>query len=450
MEPENQIDARPTGGNDAVAKNYRMGATIAFFVVVSFILGVLFGELRDKPVSATSGNSMRARIGQVLNRQVDPSAMLDKDVDFAQFWEVWKMVKEKHVDQAATSDVKMFYGAVAGMVGSLGDPYSVYFDPELAQKFAKDLEGSFEGIGAEIGIKADQLTVIAPLPGTPAEKAGLKAGDRIYAIDGVETIGMPVEEAVSHIRGEKGTTVKLLIARDGIKEAKEIVIKRATIIVQAVEWKTIKTKDGKKLAYIKISHFNEQVDSKFNAAIRAILAEDPAGLILDLRNNPGGFLDTAVTVSGEWVHEDTVVIEKFNDGNEKKYASQGLARLSDLPTVVLINGGSASASEIVAGALHDHDKATLVGEKSFGKGSVQDYVEFGDHSALKLTVALWLTPDGLSINKAGIEPDVAVKMSTEDFNADKDPQMDKAIELLLSPDGLPKKTAPAAEVPAKK
>lgn len=417
---------------DSVARQYAIGVVTAFAVTVSFMAGVFVGDLRRTPVATRAEGT-----GQVLNKEAMPAEELH-DVDFQAFWEIWKTVKERYVEEPPT-DLKMFYGAVAGMVGSLGDPYSVFFDPEYAQKFSKELEGEFEGIGAEIGIKQSQLTVIAPLPGTPADRAGIKSGDRILAIDGIDTTGMLVEDAVSRIRGDKGTEVKLLITREGLKEPKEIAIVRDKITVESVKWK-LETKDGKRIGRITITHFNEKTEAKFNEAVRGLLLEDPNGIILDLRNNPGGFLDTAVSVAGEWVPHDVVVVEKFSDGTKKNYASDGRARLADVPTVVLVNGGSASASEIVAGALQDHGKAVLVGEKTYGKGSVQDYSEFTDGSALKLTVALWLTPKGRSINKEGIAPDVEVKMTPEDFDADKDPQYDKAVDLLTGKEKMPERT----------
>ncbi len=417
------------------ARKYRFGAGIAVFVIVSFIAGVFFGQLQGKAVGSKVAH-VADTPGQVTGRDVPPPYEF-KDVDFKGFWDTWKEVKARSVHQPV-SDVKMYYGAIAGMVASLGDPYSVYFDPETAQKFTKDLEGTFDGIGAEIGIKNDQLTVIAPLPGTPAAVAGLRAGDKIYGIDGMDTIGMAVENAVNRIRGTKGTKVKLLIGRDGVKAPKEYEITRETITVEPVKWKMVKAGANKHLAVITITHFNEQTTSMFNDAVRSSLMQNPDGIILDLRNNPGGFLDAAVIVAGDWIHKDVIVTEKFSDDTKKNYPSDGIARLADLPTIVLVNGGSASASEIVAGALQDAGKAILVGEKTFGKGSVQDYRELPDGSALKLTVALWLTPKGRSINKEGIAPDVEVKLTPEDFNKDKDPQMDKALELFAAPGGLPK------------
>ncbi len=415
------------------ARKYR-GDVLVALVIASFIAGLLLGK-QGIP-SFAKKTPQRTTPGQVTDRNAPPPYAL-KNVDFKGFWEIWKEVKERSVHQPV-SDVKMYYGAIAGMVASLNDPYSVYFDPETAQKFTKDLEGTFDGIGAEIGIKNDQLTVIAPLAGTPAATAGLRAGDKIYGIDGFDTTGMAVEDAVNRIRGPKDTKVKLLIMREGLKQPKEYEIKRDTITVEPVKWKMMKAPHGVHVAVITVTHFNEQTTAKFNDAVRASMMENPAGIILDLRNDPGGFLDSAVEVAGDWIHKEVIVTEQFSDGTKKEYPSDGLARFADIPTIVLVNGGSASASEIVAGALQDSGKAILVGEKTFGKGSVQDYQEFNDGSALKLTVALWLTPKGRSINKEGIAPDVEVKLTPEDFNADKDPQMDKALELLSLPGGLPK------------
>lgn len=429
----------PPKKSDVVSRQYAFGVVMALAVTASFMAGVFIGDLRRTPARAQATGD-----GQLLNTNARPAAQL-KDVDFQAFWDIWKTVKERYVE-TPPSDVKMFYGAVSGMVGSLGDPYSVFFDPEYAQKFSKELEGEFEGIGAEIGMKQDKLTVIAPLPGTPADKAGIKAGDRILAIDGIDTTGMLVDDAVSRIRGDKGTPVKLMIIREGLKEPKEYTIVRDKIVVESVKWKTVKV-SGKKIGMITITHFNEKTEAKFNEAVRSLLLEDPQGIILDLRNNPGGFLDTAVSVAGEWVPHDVIVTEKFSDGTKKNYASDGKSRLADIPTVVLVNGGSASASEIVAGALQDHAKATIVGEKTYGKGSVQDYTEFADGSALKLTVALWYTPKDRSINKEGIAPDVEVKLTPADFEADKDPQYDKAVDILTGKEKVP--TPPPAPAPSR-
>lgn len=407
-----------------------IGAAIA---VATFVAGVFVGEVRTRQVVEGEGTVRH------LESSV-PGGLAD--VDFQQFWDMWRTVKERYVRQPV-EDKKLFYGAISGLVSSLDDPYSVYFDPDLAKSFSSELEGKFDGIGAEIGIKKDHLSIIAPLPGTPADKAGLEAGDYIVQIDAADTSDMPLDEAVSRIRGEKGTTVKLLIFRTGWKEPKEFAIVRDTILVQSV--KRASAVVGKKnVSVITITHFNEDTEKAFAEAVRQSLQEGAEGIVLDLRNNPGGFLDTAVSVAGEWIHDDVVVSEQFSDGHKQDYKSDGNARLADLPTVVLVNGGSASASEIVAGALQDDGKALLVGEQTFGKGSVQDYQELDDGSALKLTIALWLTPKGRSIDKQGIAPDIKVERTEEDYQKDRDPQYDKALRLLFEPRTTPAPASPTA------
>ncbi len=401
---------------------YVLGLVGALLLLTGFLLGSSVGELWIGPAGADSPGE-----GQVVNRDAKPTTVLDRRVDFAGFWDVWEIVKSRSVKQPV-DDVDLFYGAVAGMVGSLDDPYSIFLDPETAAMFESELSGTFQGIGAEIGIKEDQLKVIAPLPGTPAEKSGLRAGDSIMAIDGVETFGLPIDEAVRRIRGDEGTEVKLLIMREG-DDIKEYGIFRGKITVDSVRWRT-EERSGRRIGVIQLFHFNETTDPAFEEAVQGIMLQNPDGVILDLRNDPGGFLDTAVDVAGEWIQHDVVVQEKFSDGSVRNYSSDGLARFVDVPTVVLVNGGSASASEIVAGALQQQGKATVVGEQTFGKGSVQDYIEFDDGSALKLTIALWLTPDGQSIDQSGITPDQVVELTVDDFNSDRDPQYDRAIEIL--------------------
>ena len=366
---------------------------------------------------------------------------LSKDVDFKLFWQVWDELKTNYVDKNKLNEKDMFYGALKGLVASTGDPYTVFMDPKLSREFEDDLAGTFEGVGAEIGIRKEILTIIAPLDGTPAAKAGLVAGDKIYSINGETTSGMSVDEAVNKIRGAKGTDVTLTIFKDGAVAAKDIVITRDTIVVKSVKTETLTSTGAKEtgqagekkdsdIFVLKVSNFNNDTLDLFNKAVQEALTKNPKGIVLDLRNNPGGYLDTAIEMSSEWVDEGVIVTEKFSDDKKNEYLPRGRARLKDYPTVVLVNGGSASASEIMAGALRDHKKATLVGEKTFGKGSVQTLKDFSDGSSIKVTVAKWLTPNGDSINELGIKPDVEVKMTKEDYEAEKDPQTDKALEVL--------------------
>lgn len=364
--------------------------------------------------------------GEIKNEK-KVSEYLSKDIDFNLFWEVWNLAKNNYVHQPVR-DTELFYGALSGIISSLGDPYSVFFDPETAADFKQELEGTFSGIGAELGIKKNQLTIIAPLPDTPAERVGLKAGDQILSIDGRDTTDMALDYAVSIIRGEKGTDVTLTIWREGWDKIKDFEITRDKIEVASVKWEM---KDD--IAHIEINHFNEDTSRRFNQAVIELLAKNPKGLILDLRNNPGGFLNTAVEIAGEWIPNDVVVIEQMDDGKKSEERSEGLARFQNLKTVVLVNQGSASASEIVAGALQDYEKAVLLGEKTFGKGSVQNLEPLPDGSAVKITVAEWLTPKGRLIDKEGIVPDMEILLTEDDYNANRDPQMDKAIEIINSP-----------------
>ncbi len=369
-------------------------------------------------------------LGKVTHQYSEPEAgKISQDVDFHLFWEVWNKLKSQYVDKDKLSDKKLFYGALKGMVAAVGDPYTVFMNPQLAHEFKDDLAGTFEGIGAEIGIKNDILTIIAPLPDMPAEKAGLRAGDKVYAIDGQSTAGISIDEAVRKIRGPKGSKVTLTIYRQGFDQTKDITITRGTIVVKSVRTERLKP-DGREIFKIKITNFNDDTLDLFNRAVHDILALNPDGIILDLRNNPGGYLDTAIEVASEWIEDGTVVIEQFSPENKNEYLARGRARLKTYKTVVLVNRGSASASEIVAGALQDHGRAIIVGEQTFGKGSVQTLDSLEDGSSLKITVAKWLTPSGRCINEKGITPDVTVEYTKEDYNNDRDPQLEMAIKLL--------------------
>lgn len=350
---------------------------------------------------------------------------LSDDINFNLFWEVWDVLKNDYVDKGKLTDKEMFYGAIKGMVGAAGDPYTVFLDPKLAEEFADDLAGTFQGIGAEIGIRKEVLTIIAPLPESPAEKAGLMAGDKIIAINGTSTMGIAIDEAINKIRGPKGTEVVLTILRNGENKTKDIKIKRDTIVV-----KSVKTEVKDKIFILKISNFNDDTAGLIDEAVKKIITLNPKGIILDLRNDPGGYLETAIKVASEWVEDGIVVTEKFGEDKKNDFTAEGLARLKNYKTVVLVNGGSASASEIVAGALKDYGLATIVGEQTFGKGSVQSLENFSDGSALKVTVAKWYTPKGVNINEQGIKPDIEVKLSEDDYNNNRDPQMDKATEII--------------------
>ncbi len=350
---------------------------------------------------------------------------IEERADFGVFWEAWRMIEGKYTLEDLDYE-KMVHGAVSGMVDSLGDPYTVFLSPQDKVMFEQDMKGSFSGIGAEIGFRDKFLTIIAPLKGSPAEKAGLLSGDKILKVDELEIIGMNIDEAVSIIRGEKGTIVKLTIGRDGLDELKEIEIIRDIIRIETVEWE-IKNKN---IAYIRISQFKEETVDEFDSQIDDIIVNDPKGIIIDLRNNPGGYVSTLEDIASRFLNNgDIIFVEDF--GNKKEvYKASGNNKFNNIPIVVLINEGSASASEILAGALKDNNGAKLVGKTTFGKGLVQEMQNLKDGSALKITVAKWLTPSGLDINKDGIKPDYEVEMTLEDYENDMDPQLEKALDIL--------------------
>ena len=353
----------------------------------------------------------------------------EKTIDFSLFWKVWDLLKEKHVDRATLDANTLFYGAINGMLSATGDPYTTFFDPKAQKDFSEEISGKFDGIGAEMGIKDDVLTIIAPLDDTPAQKAGLRAGDKVLKINGATTSKISIDDAVGKIRGPKGTTVTLTIYRSGEAESRDVIVTRDVINVTSV--KTTFRDDG--LAVIRVSRFGDDTEAAYAKAVGAVVAKHPKGLILDLRSNPGGYLDSAVAMASLMLPKDkTVVIEEDASGARKETKSLGGDVLSQVPTVVLIDEGSASASEIMSGALRENrDNVTLVGKTSYGKGSVQELIPLGNTMSVKITVARWLTPKGNQINQKGIKPDVDVDITVDDIKNAKDPQMDKAAELLL-------------------
>lgn len=370
-----------------------------------------------------------------LNKQKDPfrsvayneeGAIVEEEkLDFNLYWEVWDNVKTNYVNKNKIEDKDLFYGSLKGIAESTGDPYTIFMNPTETKEFNDDLAGTFEGIGAEIGLRNDISTVIAPLDDTPAQKAGLRPGDKIYAVDDAPTIGLTITEVVRKIRGEKGTKVKLTIIR-GDEKPFDLEIIRGVIIVKSV--KTEMRADG--IYILRLSSFNDDTDLLFKQAVDDILIKKPKAIILDLRNNPGGYLDTAINVASEWIEDGPIVAEQLNNNRRNEYPARGIARLKDFKTIVLVNGGSASASEILAGALRDYEKAILVGETTFGKGSVQALKPLSDGSVLKITISHWLTPAGDFINEKGIDPNIEVELSVEDVNNDLDPQLDKALEII--------------------
>lgn len=402
-----------------------------------FFLGLYFGFKID---------SSRGKLPESL---VNTESDLASRVDFAPFWKAWEILDQKFVltkkasttltlKTATSTDQDKVWGAIGGLTASLGDPYTVFFPPEESKSFETEISGNFEGVGMEIGIKDNMVTVVAPLKGNPAQRAGILAGDKIISIDGQSTINMSVDKAVKLIRGKLGTKVKLTMVREGKKEPLEFVITRAIINTPTVDTEIkggqiadSKTQGG--VFVIKLYNFYSSSTDLFRKALREFIESGSDKLILDLRGNPGGYLDAAVDMASWFLPLGKVVVsEDFGKNAPSQiYRSKGYNIFnSNLKMVILVNEGSASASEILAGALKEHNIAKLVGEKTFGKGSVQEVVKITPETSLKVTVARWLTPLGHSISEDGLTPDIEVKLTSEEFTKGKDPQMEKAVKYL--------------------
>ena len=351
-----------------------------------------------------------------------------EEIDFSLFWEAWTKLQERLVNKEKLDVQEMIYGAISGMVKSLEDPYTIFLNPEDTERFIEDVKGTFEGVGMEIGIKKGQLQVIAPLEGTPAQKAGLRAGDKIIKVDDILTTDITIDEAVNLIRGPKGTEVILTIYREEWVQTKEVKIVRGVIEIPSLKWEII----DENIAHLKLYQFSGKANFDFREAAIKILASPAQKIILDLRNNPGGYLEVAQDIAGWFLERgQIVVIEDFGAGEEQKiYKATGNASLVEYPIVILINQGSASGSEILAGALRDNRGIKLIGEKSFGKGSVQELERLREGSSLKITVAKWLTPKGELITDKGLEPDIKIEMTEEDYEEERDPQLNRAIEII--------------------
>ena len=390
---------------------------IVAFLIVSFGLGFYYGKHSQPSIGKVTG---------IQNlEQGKPQT-----VDFSLFWDVWSEVQDKFVNRSKLDFQKMVYGAISGMLASLGDPYTVFMNPEDNKSFSQGMQGNLEGIGAEVGTRKDILTIISPLENSPAQRAGLKPGDKILKIDDKITAGMTVEEGVSLIRGPKGTEVRLTIGRDGWSSTQEFKIVREVINIPIVKLE-MKSVGDKTIAHLTIYQFTENAETEFIKAAQQILTSDVKGIVLDVRSNPGGYLESAVDIASWFLAKDKlVVVEDYGNGKKIEHKSTGINKLGSYPLVVLIDQGSASASEILAGALRDDQGVKLVGEKSFGKGSVQQLEQLAGGTSLKITVAKWLTPSGHSIMEEGLEPDVKIELTKDDIENTRDPQLDKALEML--------------------
>ncbi|MEI6296088.1 MAG: S41 family peptidase [bacterium] len=432
---------------------------ISSILVSLVIIGAAFG------VGVGVGVNSRPEIEKVVEIK-NKETLATTQTDFAPFWTTWNLINQKYVNSgmgtatqaSATSslvkkmptDQDKVWGAISGLVGSLNDPYSVFMPPEQAKSFSSQISGTFEGVGMELGIKDGVITVIAPLEGTPAKRAGIKAGDKVVSINGKTSMGMGVEDAILLIRGKKGTEVALSIAREGEEAPLEIKIIRDVIDMPTIQLGNGKTKDGKVVLgnntgdglrddgtfVIRLFNFSANSAELFREALKKFISSGSNKLILDLRGNPGGYLEAAVDMASWFLPADKLIVKesfgKNSNIGDKIHMSKGYNVFNDkLKMVILIDRGSASASEILAGALNEHKVATLIGEKSFGKGSVQELVPITEDTFLKITVAKWLTPGGHSISDFGLTPSITVAVTKEDVKAGKDAQLERAAEFLV-------------------
>ena len=351
----------------------------------------------------------------------------DSETLFAPFWEAWGIVHREFVDQPV-DDLALMRGAIRGMLDALGDEHTGYMDPEEYNQANIPLEGAYEGIGAWVDTDAEFLTIISPMPNSPAERAGLQPGDQIVGVDGEDVTGVDGSLVIRRVLGPAGTHVLLTVRREGKPDDFDVDVVREKISVPSVESRML---DGG-IAYVRLYSFSEGTDRDLRRALNELLANEPKGLILDLRGNGGGFLTSAVDVSSEFIPSGVILTERYGDGREDAYSASGDGVATDIPMMVLVDAGSASASEIVAGALQDYGRARLVGETTFGKGSVQNWRALaGDGGAVRVTIARWYTPKDRSIQGSGLTPDVTVALTQDDIDAKRDPQMDRAVALLL-------------------
>ncbi len=407
-------------------KTVRVNPLFNFFFQFAIVAVVFFGigfSLGQKKIEVDR-KSFVPRVS--ISNQIPPK---DQNIDFSLMWEVLDRLPKDYLDKNAIDSEKLLYGAISGMVRSLGDPYTAFLDPKQNGSVKQELSGNYEGVGIQIGFNNDnRLVVIAPLKGTPAAEAGIRAKDYILKINDKETIDITLPEAVDLIRGPAGSKVKLVLQHQSENDSYEREIARAKISVKSVEVEFKQASKGE-IAILKVSRFGETTDSEWDSAVSEITGKNVSGVIVDMRNNPGGLLTSAIHLSSEFV-SGTVVKQEYSNGQVDFLKADHQGKLLKKPLIVLVNDGSASASEIFAGAIKDNNRGKIVGEKTFGKGTVQDVVELKDGAGLHITIAKWLTPKGKSIHKEGISPDVEVKMSADDIKNERDPQMEKALSLI--------------------
>ena len=409
------------------------GTLLAVLILLAgtFSAGFVAGHTINPPAWLPMANYEQflqpGGLPQVPSNLTNSGTPQDLQELFKPFWQTWDIVDNFYVVQPVDHEL-MMRGAIRGMLQALGDQHTSYLDPEMFKLTNEHLEGQeYEGIGAWVDITGEYLTIISPMPGSPSEKAGLKPNDKIIAIDGVDMTGIDGEAVRQKVLGPKGSIVTLTIERPGVEEPFDVKVTRGSIIVPMVAGRMLEDN----IAYVQLFTFGDDATKELVDTLNTMLAEEPSGLILDLRGNGGGYLQTAIDVVSQFVGKGIVMQEVYGDGRVENYESKGGGLATEIPMVVLINEGSASASEIVAGALQDLGRAYLVGINSYGKGSVQSYTELvNSEGAVRVTIARWLTPNGRQINEVGLAPDFPVEISEQDITDGKDPQLDKAVEVL--------------------
>ena len=401
------------------------GITAGVFLIIVFAGGFASGYLVNESVPADFLSMPAAPTPALEMTEATPDEL---GTLFAPFWESWQIVHDSYVDQPV-DDLKLMQGAIRGMLASLGDQHTSYMDPHEYTQANSSMEGAYDGIGAWVDSTGDYLAIISPMPGSPAEEAGLKPGDLVIAIDGEDMTGIDGDLVIRKVLGEAGTNVELTILREGESAPLKFDVTRAHITIPSAEGELLENNIG----YVHIFTFGANTSIELRSTLEDLLDQGAEALVIDFRNNGGGYLGTAIEVASEFLPKGEVVLyEQYGDGTRDTHLTTSGGLAVDIPIILLINEGSASASEVVAGAIQDLERGQLVGVTSYGKGSVQNWIPLNDEQgAVRVTIAKWLTPAERTIHDIGLEPDVVVEMTDEDFEAERDPQLDKAIELLL-------------------
>ncbi len=406
-------------------------------IVLLLLIGFVLGSGATSYYPTLNWKRYSLEKGRVTSSQVLPQPT---QVDMSTFWQVWKLIKSDFLFQNKVQPEKMIQGAIRGMVASLGDPYTAYLPPQENKESKDNLKGQFEGVGIQLGYRDNKLSVVSPLPNTPAYRAGMKAGDIIAAIDKQDSLHMSLPEAVKEIRGPRGTPVVLTVIRRGVSQPLDIKIVRDTITVPTVELKILQTQDGG-FAHLSLYKFGDLTDGQWRQAVDRIITYQRLhpqrfrGVILDLRNNPGGYLNGAIYIASEFIDKGTVVMEENRDGSRQLSKVNRQGRLINQPLVVLVNKGSASASEIVTGALRDHRRAIIVGQTTFGKGTIQEVKDLTGGAGLHITIAKWLTPKSDWVHNQGIKPQIEIsedELKGKSYDQVEKIYLEKAEKVLLN------------------